>query len=37
VEVADFPRLGKRLVRFGMQASIFDVAGAQNLSFGEEK
>ncbi len=36
VEVADFPRLGKRLVRFGGQMSIFDVAGAQNLSFGEE-
>ncbi|MFL5344949.1 MAG: cupin domain-containing protein [Hyalangium sp.] len=36
VEVADFPRLGKRLVRFGTQVSIFDVAAVQNLSFGEE-
>jgi uncharacterized cupin superfamily protein len=37
VEVADFPRLGKRLVRFGTQVSIFDVAAAHNLSFdGEE-
>ncbi|MDY7231860.1 cupin domain-containing protein [Hyalangium rubrum] len=36
VEVADFPRVGKRLVRFGMQASIFDVTSAHSLSFGEE-
>ncbi len=37
VEVADFPRLGKRLVRFGTQVSIFDVATANNLSFGGEE
>lgn len=36
VEVAEFPRIGKRLVRFGPQASIYEVAAGQNLSFGEE-
>lgn len=36
VEVADFPRIGKRLVRFGLQAAIYDLAAGQNLSFGEE-
>jgi uncharacterized cupin superfamily protein len=36
VEVADFPRIGKRLVRFGMKASIYDVATGHDLSFGEE-
>jgi uncharacterized cupin superfamily protein len=36
LEVADFPRLGKRLVRTGMQVSIYDVATAHNFSFGEE-
>ena len=36
LEVADFPRLGKRLVRSGMQVSIYDVATANNFSFGEE-
>jgi len=34
VEVADFPRLGKRLVRFGTQVSIYDVGAAYNFSFG---
>ncbi|MDC0713873.1 cupin domain-containing protein [Stigmatella sp. ncwal1] len=36
VEVADFPRLGKRLVRFGMQAAIYEVASGHKLSFEEE-
>jgi uncharacterized cupin superfamily protein len=36
VEVADFPRIGKQLVRFGLQAAIYDVATGQKLSFGEE-
>jgi uncharacterized cupin superfamily protein len=36
VEVADFPRVGKRLVRFGMQAAIYDLEAGQKLSFGEE-
>lgn len=34
VEVADFPRIGKRLVRFGSQVSIYDVGAAYNFSFG---
>ncbi|WP_224370334.1 cupin domain-containing protein [Hyalangium versicolor] len=32
VEVADFPRLGKRLVRFGMQAAIYELEGGLKLS-----
>jgi len=36
VEVADFPRLGKRLVRSGMKVSIYDVDKANNFTFGEE-
>lgn len=36
VEVADFPRLGKRLVRFGMQAAIYEVDRGQKISFEEE-
>lgn len=36
LEVADFPRLGKRLVRSGMKVSIYDVDKAHNFSFGEE-
>ena len=34
VEVADFPKIGKRLVRFGTQVSIYDVGAAYNFSFG---
>jgi uncharacterized cupin superfamily protein len=36
VEVADFPRIGKRLVRFGMQAAIYELAGGKQISFKEE-
>lgn len=36
VEVADFPRLGKRMVRFGMQAAVYDMEAALKLSFDEE-
>ena len=36
VEVADFPRLGKRLVRTGMQAAIYDAAEGQKLSWCKE-
>ncbi len=36
MEVADFPRIGKRLVRVGMQATIYDQAEGKKLSFGEE-
>jgi uncharacterized cupin superfamily protein len=36
VEVADFPRLGKRLVRFGSQAAVYELEGALKLSFDEE-
>ncbi|MBN1210815.1 MAG: cupin domain-containing protein [Myxococcaceae bacterium] len=36
VEVADFPSLGKRLVRMGMQAAIYEVAEGQKLSWSEE-
>ncbi len=34
VEVADFPRIGKQLVRVGSQVSIYDVGAAYNFSFG---
>ncbi|WP_224242037.1 cupin domain-containing protein [Hyalangium gracile] len=34
VEVADFPRIGKRLVRFGMKAAVYDLDGAV-ISFDE--
>jgi uncharacterized cupin superfamily protein len=37
VEVADFPRIGKRLVRFGMQASIYDMATGHDISFEDEE
>jgi uncharacterized cupin superfamily protein len=36
VEVADFPRVGKRLVRFGMQAAIYDLDAGLKLPVGEE-
>lgn len=36
MEVADFPRIGKQLVRVGMKATVYDVKGAQKLSFDEE-
>jgi uncharacterized cupin superfamily protein len=36
MEVADFPRIGKQLVRVGMKASIYDVASAQKIDFGGE-
>jgi uncharacterized cupin superfamily protein len=36
MEVADFPRIGKRLVRVGMQVTLYDQSEGKKLSFGEE-
>jgi uncharacterized cupin superfamily protein len=36
MEVADFPRIGKRLVRVGMHVTIYDQAEGKKLSIGEE-
>jgi uncharacterized cupin superfamily protein len=36
MEVADFPRIGKRLVRIGMQLTLYDQAEGKKLSLGEE-
>jgi uncharacterized cupin superfamily protein len=36
MEVADFPRIGKRLVRVGMQVTIYDQAEGKKLSFGDQ-
>jgi uncharacterized cupin superfamily protein len=36
MEVADFPRIGKRLVRVGMQVTVYDQAEGKKLSFGDE-